>query len=108
MKTSTVTEFRSKMKERLQEIEDDQDILILSGPKNRDFVVLTLERYNAMEETNHLLSTAANTARLMESIAQDKAGNYVTFTPKLKEARPKKGRSKGTTVSEVRASKKKK
>jgi len=110
MKTSTVTEFRSKMKERLQEIEDDQDILILSGPKNRDFVVLTLERYNAMEETNHLLSTAANTARLIESIAQDKAGNYVTLTPKSKEAGPKKNRAKrkGTTVPEVRSSKKKK
>ena len=98
------------MKERLQEIEDDQDILILSGPKNRDFVVLTLERYNAMEETNHLLSTAANTARLMESIAHDKAGNYVTHTLKSKEAGAKKGRAKrkGTTTAEVRSSKKKK
>lgn len=59
------------MKERLREIEDDQDILILSGPKKKDFVVLTLEQYNAMEETAHLLSTQANAKRLLESIAQD-------------------------------------
>lgn len=75
MKTTTITDFRSKMKERLQEIEDDQDILILSGPKKRDFVVLTLELFNSMEETAHLLSTQANTERLLESIAQDRAGN---------------------------------
>jgi len=74
MKTSTVTEFRSKMKEHLQEIEDSQDILILSGPKKKDFVVLTLQEYNAMEETVHLMSTTANSNRLLESIAQDKAG----------------------------------
>lgn len=75
MKTATITDFRSKMKERLQEIEDDQDILILSGPKKRDFVVLTLEQFNSMEETTHLMSTQANTERLLESIAQDRSGN---------------------------------
>ncbi len=75
MKTATIKEFRANMKECLQEIEDDQDILILSGPKKRDFVVLTLEQYNAMEETAHLLSTQANTKRLLESIAQDQKEN---------------------------------
>lgn len=32
MKTATITDFRTNMKERLQEIEEAQDILILSGP----------------------------------------------------------------------------
>ena len=76
MKTATVTAFRARMKEHLEEIQDSQDILILSGPKNNDFVVMTLEEYNAMEETVHLLSTTANANRLLESIAQDKAGAY--------------------------------
>lgn len=74
MKTATITEFRQKMKEHLEEIQEDQDILVLTGPKKKDFVILTLETFNAMEETAHLLSTSANTRRLMESIAQDKAG----------------------------------
>ncbi len=77
MKTATVTEFRQKMKEHLNEIRNDQDILILTGPKKMDFVVLTLETFNAMEETAHLLSTPANTEQLMESIAQDRAGKVV-------------------------------
>ncbi len=75
MKTATITDFRNRMKERLQEIEDDKDILILTGPKKRDFVVLTLEQYNAMEETTHLMSSRTNTKRLLESIGQDRAGN---------------------------------
>lgn len=74
MKTATITDFRQKMKEHLDEIQEDQDILILTGPKKKDFVILTLETFNAMEETAHLLSTSANTKRLMESVAQDKAG----------------------------------
>lgn len=73
MKTSTITDFRTNIKERLQEIEEAQDIMILSGPKKRDFVVMSLEQYNSMEETAHLLSTQANSQRLLESIAQDKA-----------------------------------
>ena len=73
MKTATLTDFKRNMRERLQEIEDDQDILILSGPKKRDFVVMSLDQFNSMEETVHLLSTQANTQRLLESIAQDKA-----------------------------------
>jgi antitoxin YefM len=74
MKKVRITDFKENMKKHLREIEEAQDILILSGPKKRDFVVMSLEQYNAMEETAHLLSTQANTQRLLESIAQDKAG----------------------------------
>lgn len=72
MKTATLTDFKRNIKERLQEIEEAQDILILSGPKKREFVVMSLDEYNSMEETAHLLSNQANTQRLLESIAQDR------------------------------------
>lgn len=90
MKTSTVTEFRSKMKEHLQEIEDSQDILILSGPKKKDFVVLTLEEYNAMEETVHLLSTISNASRLMEGIEEYKKGKAKVKKLNLDSQTPRK------------------
>src|SRR5882762_5790660 len=94
MKTATVTDFRQKMKEHLSEIKSDQDILVLTGPKKMDFVVLTLEAFNAMEETAHLLSTPANTERLMESIAQDKSGKVVVKQLDLGDERPVKRKSK--------------
>ncbi len=89
MKTATITDFRQKMKEHLDEIQEDQDILVLTGPKKKDFVILTLETFNAMEETAHLLSTSANTKRLMESIAQDKAGKTTVRELNLDGIKPK-------------------
>lgn len=89
MKTATITDFRQKMKEHLDEIREAQDILVLTGPKKKDFVVLTLETFNAMEETAHLLSTSANTKRLMESVAQDKAGKTTARELKIDGIKPK-------------------
>jgi antitoxin YefM len=89
MKTATITDFRQKMKEHLDEIQEDQDILVLTGPKKKDFVILTLETFNAMEETAHLLSTSANTKRLMESIAQDKAGKATVRELNFDSTKPK-------------------
>lgn len=104
MKTATVTEFRQKMKEHLNEIQNDQDFLVLTGPRKMDFVVLTLEAFNAMEETAHLLSNPANTARLMESIAQDKAGNVVVKELGLIAEQPSRRKAKGRLTRKSRSS----
>ena len=74
MKTSTFTDFRQNMREYLDTLLEDQDILLLTGPRKKDFVVLTLEAFNALEETAHLFSTTVNIKRLEESMEQDEAG----------------------------------
>lgn len=102
MKTATITDFRQKMKEHLDKIQADQDILVLTGPKKKDFVILTLDTFNAMEETAHLLSTSANTKRLMESIAQDKAGKTTVRELDLDGTKPKIGVRKRATKSKSR------
>lgn len=84
MKTASVTEFRERMKEHLQEIEDNQDILILSRPKKSGFVVLTLSEYDSLKETSHLLSTPANALRLIKGIEQANAGKIIIKKLKLK------------------------
>jgi antitoxin YefM len=81
MKTATFTDFRQNMREHLDGLLKDQDILVLTGPKKKDFVVLTLETFNSLEETVHLLSTTENSKRLLESMAQDRGGNATTRTP---------------------------
>jgi antitoxin YefM len=79
MKTASVTEFRQRAKELLKEIEEDQDILIISRPKSQaGFVVLPMDQYESLQETAHLLSTEANARHLWESVAQHKAGNVVS------------------------------
>lgn len=79
MKTASVTEFRQRAKELLKEIEEDQDILIISRPKSQaGFVVLPMDQYESLQETAHLLSTEANARHLWESVAQHKAGKVVS------------------------------
>lgn len=74
MKTSTVTEFRQKIKKHLDGLEADQDILILSRPRRKGFVVLPMDLYQSLEETAHLLSTPSNAERLARGIRQAKQG----------------------------------
>ncbi len=74
MKTATVSDFRANLKEHLESIKNDQDILIISGSKKSDFVVLTLEQFESMEETAHLLSSPANAARLAKGVKQARLG----------------------------------
>jgi antitoxin YefM len=92
MKTTTVTEFRTKAKDFLEAVEKDQDILVLSRPKQKEgFVILTLSHYSSLVETAHLMSTPANAQRLLESIAQDKAGNVTVRQLDLGEkSKPRK------------------
>lgn len=89
MKTATVTEFRSRAKELLKEVEDDQDILIISRPKSKDgFVVLTMKHFESLEETAHLLSSPANTERLLAGIAEDKA-SQIAHSFEMPETTPR-------------------
>lgn len=98
MKTATVTEFRSRAKELLKKVEDDQDILILSRPKSRDgFVVLTMKHFESLEETAHLLSTPNNTERLMMGISQDKA-NIITHSFEIENLKQVKRHGRNSTT----------
>lgn len=74
MKSATITDFRNNMKDYLEAIESDQDFLFLSSPKQKGFVVMSIELFDAMQETAHLLSTQSNANRLMKSIKQDQLG----------------------------------
>ena len=66
------------MKEYLKQVEDDQDILVLSRPKKKGFVLLTLQHFESLEETAHLLSTPANAIRLMKGIEEAEQGKVTT------------------------------
>jgi antitoxin YefM len=74
MKTTSYTEFRKRMKQDLDQVNEDHEILIISRKGNKDVVVLSLEDYNAMQETAYLLSSGKNAARLIESIKELEEG----------------------------------
>lgn len=77
MIAANYTEFRTKLKAYLDEVEDNQETLIVKRGTGKGTVVISLEEYNAMVETMHLLSSKKNADRLYESIRQMKSGDTV-------------------------------
>ena len=78
MIAANYTEFRTKLKSYLDEVEDNQETLIVKRGSGKGTVVISLEEYNAMVETMHLLSSRKNADRLYESISQMKLGDTVS------------------------------
>jgi len=74
MRIVTYSEARSSLKSVLDAVHDDADVTIISRRDGADAVVMSLDHYQSIMETMHLLSTPANAAYLAKSIAQHKAG----------------------------------
>lgn len=77
METTTFSEFRARLKRKLDRISDNHDILVVTRRANKDVVVMSLEDYNSLQETLYLLSSKKNAQRLYESIDQLKQGRTV-------------------------------
>ena len=71
MKEITISDLRKRMKYYLNFVIESSEILMAPGTNENDAVViLSLKEYNALTETNYLLSTKVNRIRLRESILQ--------------------------------------
>jgi antitoxin YefM len=74
MKIVTYSEARSGLKTVLDRVHEDADVTVISRRDGADAVVMSLDHYQSIMETMHLLSTPANAAHLSKSIAQHQAG----------------------------------
>ena len=68
------TEARNNFKSILDRVVNDADYTIINRRDAEDAVIMSLDYFNAMQETLHLLKSPANVAHLEKSIAQYKAG----------------------------------
>jgi len=80
MIAASYTELRKNLKKLLDSVEDNHETLIIKRGEGKAAVVISLEEYNALMETVHLLSSGANAKRLFESIRQVKEGETVEGT----------------------------
>jgi len=78
MMAANYSEFRTSLKRYLDDVEDNNDTLIIKRGTGKGTVLISLEEYNSMTETIHLLSSKANADRLYESIRQIKDGTGMT------------------------------
>ena len=70
METIALSTFRESLKTSLQKVADNHEPMIVKRQRGEDMVVLSLEDFNAMQETLYLFSSAANTAHLLRSKQQ--------------------------------------
>ena len=70
MKVITFTEARNKLKNVLDRVVDDADYTVITRRDADDAVVMSLDYFNSLLETVHLLKSPANAAHLERSISQ--------------------------------------
>lgn len=85
MIAANFTEFRTGLKKYLDNVENNHETLIIKRKSGKGTVVISLDEYNSIMETVHLLSSKSNADRLYESIKQMKDGNTVSGQDLIEE-----------------------
>ena len=70
MDVMTYSDARAQLKGVMDRAIHDKQEVIVTRKKGESVVIVSLETWNAVNETLHLLSTPNNAARLRASIAQ--------------------------------------
>jgi antitoxin YefM len=74
MEAVNYTVVRQTLAQRMDQVCDDHTPIIVTRQNNRSVVMLSLEDYQALEETAYLLRSPKNAKRLMESILELESG----------------------------------
>ena len=74
MKVVSFSDARNNLKAVLDRVVEDADYTIVTRRDAEDAVVMSLEAFNSLMETVHLLKSPANAAHLERSIAQFRQG----------------------------------
>jgi antitoxin YefM len=77
MLAANYSEFRERLKKYLDEVENNNETLIIKRKSGKGTIMISLDEYNSIMETMHLLSSKSNADRLYDSIRQMNEGNTV-------------------------------
>lgn len=75
MNAITYSEARANLAETITRVCDDHDPVIITKKSDKSVVMISLDDYEAMEETAYLLRSPKNAQRLLESIRELEAGH---------------------------------
>jgi antitoxin YefM len=78
MRVINFSEARTQFKQVIDQVVADQDVAIISRRDAEDAVLMSLDTYNSMMETFHLLKSPANVKHLEKSLKQYRQGQTKT------------------------------
>ncbi|WP_396157607.1 type II toxin-antitoxin system Phd/YefM family antitoxin [Flavobacterium sp.] len=80
MKAITISTLRKDMKEYFDYVTKSMEVIIVPRNKeNEAVVIMSIQEYNSLKETEYLLSTKNNLKRLQESIEQISEGKTISY-----------------------------
>ncbi len=74
MNAVSYTDLRQNLKTYMDKVYNDHDPLIVTRKNNQNVVLLSIEEYNSLMETNYLLGSEENYTYIKESIDQYEKG----------------------------------
>lgn len=74
MRVLTISDVRKNFAAVVDTVIDDAEECVIPRGGGKAVVIVSLDEWNAMKETLHVLGSASNARRLLESIAQADAG----------------------------------
>lgn len=77
MEVVNYTEFRKSLTKNLNKVNDDAEIVVVSRSKGKNVVVMSLEEYNAIQETLHITKSAANRKQFDSATTEIEAGKSI-------------------------------
>lgn len=80
MQVVSFSEARESFKTVLDRVVADADVTLITRRHAQDAVVMSLDTYNSLMETVHLLRSPANAAHLQRSLEQAERGELLEQT----------------------------
>ena len=74
MKVITCSEARRHLAETMEQVCNDRSIIIITGKNAGSVVMMSLEEYDSLEETAHLMRSPENARRLLEAVEGIESG----------------------------------
>jgi len=78
MQVVNFTEARNNLKSLFDDVYHNYEDVIVNRKNGENVVIISLDKYNSLNETEYLMRSPANRKHLMESMKQLEEGKVVT------------------------------